>query len=296
MKTAICAIIKDEHAYLKEWIDWHLGIGFTDIHLLEDSGSSSHAEITSKYKNVFLRRYATDKDIQEGFKAYTKGNNQERLYFWFCDNFNDEYDWVACIDVDEFVFFENGYSLAMLCEEFSESPAVLLYWKMMGANGHIKKPDAKVVEAYTKQALLLQGEECWCYKSFINLKRYQGFTNLHLACGAVKTNYMANPDDLYVGESFDKAWINHYFTKSWEEWCNRIYKRGGTINGHRTLSQFFEVNVDMKHLKKQLINEVVDRKPNGSYWIDKEEYIIAGGNFKKISEKIQAHKLATSIF
>ena len=41
-KTAICAILKNEHQYLDEWIRHHLDIGFDEIYLYEDFGSKSH--------------------------------------------------------------------------------------------------------------------------------------------------------------------------------------------------------------------------------------------------------------
>lgn len=287
MKTAVCAIIKDEHLYIKEWIEHHFNIGFDAIHLLEDKGSKSHIDITSQYNNVFLRSLESDLELQEDFKKmniYIKSNQQDRWYFWFSEHYKDNYDWVAYIDVDEFVFFEENYSLQQLCNDYSDYPAVLLYWKMMGASGHIQKPNGNVVDAYTEETLLVPGEEGWSYKSFVNLKKYQGFTNLHTAIGAVKTNFDYNPEERYIGRCFDKAWLNHYFTKSWEEWCNRIYKRGGTINGHRTLAQFFDVNVNMEHLRKKLISEIADKIPNGSYWLDKKNLIIAGGNWKEIQK------------
>ena len=65
MKTSICAIIKDEHLFLEEWIEWHLGLGFDAIHLFEDKGSKSHEEICAKYSNVYLRRYEDDEEVQE---------------------------------------------------------------------------------------------------------------------------------------------------------------------------------------------------------------------------------------
>lgn len=64
MKTAICAIIKDEHLFLKEWIDWHLSSGFDAIHLFEDKGSKNHEGIIKEYNNVFLRRYEDDNEIK----------------------------------------------------------------------------------------------------------------------------------------------------------------------------------------------------------------------------------------
>lgn len=50
----ICAIIKDEQLFLKEWIDYHLNLGFNKIVLFEDFDSTSHKDITDSYDNVEL--------------------------------------------------------------------------------------------------------------------------------------------------------------------------------------------------------------------------------------------------
>jgi len=42
----ICSIIKNEHQYLEEWIDYHLNLGFDGIYLVEDVTSKSHSNIT----------------------------------------------------------------------------------------------------------------------------------------------------------------------------------------------------------------------------------------------------------
>jgi FkbM family methyltransferase len=278
MKTAICAIIKDEHLFLKEWIDWHLNLGFDAIHLFEDKGSDSHEDIVKEYDNVFLRRYEDDIKIKELLSEQWSSQRQQKLYDWFAKEFSNKYDWVAFIDIDEFVFFADGYNLDKLCEEFEPYPAVLLNWQMMGANRHITRPDS-VIDAYTKIAVMNNPfESSWLYKSFVNLKRYKGMLNLHRAVDAVNT--LHSPD--YLQTCYSKAWINHYFTKSWEDWCDRIFNRGGTLVGHRKLADFFKCNADMLPMKKQLISDVAHKIPNGSYWLDKEEGLIAGGNVKKI--------------
>ena len=53
-KTALGAILKNEHQYLDEWIRHHLDIGFDEIYLYEDFGSKSHSIITDKYSSVHL--------------------------------------------------------------------------------------------------------------------------------------------------------------------------------------------------------------------------------------------------
>lgn len=279
MKTAICAIIKDEHLYLKEWIDWHLNVGFDAIHLFEDKGSKSHEEICEKYSNVYLRRYEDDEEIRHILRNQGTSQRQLVLYEWFAKKYKDTYGWVAFIDADEFVFFGENYSLNTLCEEFADYKSVLLNWRMMGANGHIVRPGGGIIESYTTECgSVVSIDKEWMYKSFVNLSLFEGFHNLHRAYGSVNTHHSPNFKQLH----YDKAWLNHYFTKSWEDWCDRIFKRGGTLRGHRKLTDFFKCNTDMLHLKKELVLSVADRIPTDTYWIDREQKIIAGGNVKKI--------------
>ena len=81
---------------------------------------------------------------------------------------------------------------------------------------------------------------------------------------------------------FKKAWIRHYFTKSWEEWVTRIMKRGDLCNGNRRLKMFFICNPDLAHRRKELIRSVAHMLPvgNKSLWLDRD--IIAGGNVERI--------------
>ena len=277
MKTAICAIIKDEHLFLKEWIDWHLSLGFDAIHLFEDKGSKSHEELTKEYDNVFLRRYETDEELRQIIAPEYGNKKQSRLYQWFCDNCNT--NWVAFIDIDEFLMFEEGWCLDRLCAEFSSAPAVFLFWKMKGASGHIKRPLCSVVEAYTEDAPFVSQDEGWNMKSLVNIDKGLGMRTVHHANGAVCTDNTEGYEPVY-----SKAWLNHYFSKSWEDWCDRIYKRGDVYKGHRTLAQFFEVNPSMEHLRDELIASVAEKIPNSTHWLDKKRGLIAGGNVKKIME------------
>lgn len=276
-KTAICIIIKNEQEYLKEWIDYHLNLGFTDIHIYEDRGSTSHADIIKDYPNVLLHT-TEDKEINR-ILSIEGSARQKSLYDYFCIAYKSKYDRVAFIDIDEFITFADGYNLEMLCNEFEDDTAVLLNWKMIGASGYISKPELPTVEAYTVEGKFLPGDTGWAYKSFVNLQKYTTMKNLHFADGAVNTDHKESILDL----KYDKVWINHYFTKSWEDWCNRIFKRGGTLNGHRTLDQFFIVNPDMAALRTELLLSVIDYNPIGSMWISKEEKIMKGGNIRKLN-------------
>ena len=77
----------------------------------------------------------------------------------------------------------------------------------------------------------------------------------HEVCDGVNTEFSYDLRE----KSYKKAWINHYFTKSWEEWVYRFAKRGDIVSGHRKLEQFFETNKDMEHLKNKLVKEAIEK-------------------------------------
>lgn len=278
MNTAICTIIKDEHRFLEEWIEWHLGLGFDAIHLFEDKGSKSHKEICAKYSNVYLRRYEDDEEVRELLAAQGKSHRQVVLYSWFAETYRDRYEWVAFIDIDEFVIFAEGWNLARLCEEYSAYPAIHLSWRMKGASGHIARPECGVMEAYKEDCPFVPQDTGWRVKSFAHLSRFEGMRTVHHSVGGVNVYGEPSQDQ----SIYEVAWLNHYFSKSWEDWCDRIFNRGGTLNGHRTLAQFFECNPSMEPMRDELIASVSDRIPNGTYWLDRKRGLIAGGNVKKI--------------
>lgn len=238
MKCTICAIIKDEQQYLEEWIIHNLNIGFYDIHLYEDFGSTSHKDITDKYENVHLHQY---KEVQ-----YTSetGTHQYNLFQWFVMQYKEQYDWCAYIDIDEYIEFDDGYNLDMLCNEFKCYSSVYLCWKMYGANGHIKKPDGDVQENYrTKEHIPFN--EPYAYKSFVNFHSNRIVVySVHKICSGVFTNY----DNKWPVKPviYEKAWINHYFTKSWEEWLWRFKVRGDVTPGNRQIEEFFILNPELR--------------------------------------------------
>jgi hypothetical protein len=115
MRTCILTIIKNEHLYLDEWIQYHLNIGVDHLFIFEDIDSNSHKEITNKYGDkVSLSNVSTIlselglKRAQE-YKR-TKAKNPQEMYIYkglyYLQN-NFDYDWCFAIDVDEFITLED---------------------------------------------------------------------------------------------------------------------------------------------------------------------------------------------
>ena len=244
MKTAICVMIKDENDYLDEWLDYHLNLGIDEIYLYEDYDSKSHLDIVKPYGNkVHLNSINV---IFEKNKKLMGINNQEKLFYWFPIEYKN-IDWVLFIDVDEFLILKQP--LQDLLEEYKNETAILLRWVWYGASGHINKPVGKVMDNFTKNVTTLYDYH-WSFKSFLNCKNFKKWEKpIHKVEGGVYPLYD------WGGH---KAFIKHYFTKSWEEWKTKVLSRGDCSIGHRKVYDFFKLNPDMLHLKEQLMSEVTE--------------------------------------
>ena len=248
MKTAICVIIKDEEEYLNEWLEHHLNLGIDEIFLYEDYGSKSHLDIVKPYGDrvhlnsidIIFNSPDPDKNV-----INTGERNQIQLFNYFPQMYKDEFDWVLFNDLDEFLILKQP--LHKLLEEYKNETAILLRWKWYGASGHINKPTGKVMDNYTKPTTTTF-DWGWQFKSFLNCKNFQKWEkHLHKVEGAVF------PLTDWGGH---KAWLNHYFTKSWEEWKTKILDRGDSMPGHRKIEDFFQLNYDMLSLKNDLLLEI----------------------------------------
>ena len=269
MKICILTVIKNEQEYLDEWIKYHLDLGIDHIFIFEDTDSDSHKEITNKYGNsVSLDSILSvlsdeDKKKTEELKQ-TKKNNPQFTYLkngllyikeLFCD-----YDWCFVIDNDEYITLENkADSIKDTISMYKDYDAVILQWKCYGANGMIEKPDYKkngLINTYTKEIKgYVPTKSLASYtKTCYNLKTYKKefFWYTHQPtnkCNFCRTNFQRDR----FKPTYDKIYIRHYITKSWEEYVWKRKVRGFLYGEIRDFDFFFKVNPDMNYLKSELI-------------------------------------------
>ena len=273
MKCCILTVIKNEQEYLDEWIKYHLDLGIDHIFIFEDIDSTSHIEICKKYgdrvslNSVLIMLNDTDKKKVYDLKATKKSNPQyiyiQKGFTYIQKNYTDKYNWCFVIDNDEFITLENNKdSLKDIVSLYKNYDAFIMQWKCYGANGYINKPDYSIkgiVDTYTKEitgyipTATPQSLSKTCY----NLKTYKEnyFLYTHQPskeCNFCRTNFERNRNK----PVYDKIYIRHYITKSWEEYVWKKQKRGFLFGKIRNYDFFFEANQDMKDKKEELINEV----------------------------------------
>ncbi|MBQ3414574.1 MAG: glycosyltransferase family 2 protein [Clostridia bacterium] len=247
MIKAIFTNIKDEHRYLEEWLEYHIRMGFNKFILFEDAGSRSHLDIINKYSKV------TNIDFYDNIlKADSVELKDITCFNYILENYND-IDWIIKLDPDEYLVLDNNMTIDDLLYNVNDDVNQITYlWKLYNACGLIEEPSHgkySVVDTYIGDIDISQladyfttntsKNEYELGKSFLRYKWFLTNTNLHISDGFPH----------YIIDSvifFDNGHINHYITKSFEEFYNRL-KNKGEYNKefYRKIGDFFVLNPDM---------------------------------------------------
>lgn len=242
MEIYICAIIKNEHKDLKEWIDYHFNLGVTRIVLFEDGGQS-HKDIIDSYGNKIIFIPLKEEPNKSKHKV-----RQQLCYEQWFKKMNVG-DWCFFIDADEFLHFElSFYNIkelmhAMECEGISDMP---IFWEMYGANGQWKRGDGGVVDTFryplsddiNLKTILRHDSKCFVHKMEGDNEKFESCHH--------KTHRTENEYKFLKSQYYGKVRLRHYYTKSYEDWCNKK-ARGGFLEPNKKSNDdiFWQLNPEM---------------------------------------------------
>lgn len=234
--SAVVLLIKEENRYLEEWIDWHLALGFDHIYIYDNGIRERVEEVTGGYEKE------KKKKITVIDWSGHHDHIQQDAYNHFLENFKEKVRWGLFIDSDEFLRFTSDVSdVNTFLKEYEDYTEIWGYEVEYDANGQEAYEEKPVRERFTRQTDVREG---FYYKNFIQVNRIDSFL-MHYAYYDEAKHLLLKSEqsnrELFV--------IDHYYTKSWEEWQKKIKERGGADpNYHKALREFFVYNPDMRHL------------------------------------------------
>lgn len=250
MKTAICCIAKCENRYLHEWVSYHLALGFSQIFIWDNNNpNGEHPEdVLADFSQVTVLDCRGEKAFQN--KAYTK----------FYNEYGKEYDWIAYIDVDEFITFSEGSKLKTIDEFLNRYDAsvqiVHLNWMCYGDDDIVGLDRFDVVTRFLNplpfdKHVQYDFPENNHVKSIIRGGIDVGDLQItvHTPREGKFVVYDADgkpcPNDYFHPYTFQTAYIRHYVTKTIDEWLAKISRGRATLNSVEALypiEKFFIYN------------------------------------------------------
>lgn len=272
-KICVFTVIKNEHLYLREWIEHNIKIGVDKIYVFEDEGSDSHKDILDDYEPVELIT------IEELFRgrmdklAFYRSVHRLNQNLWQNECFDyirhmGVYDWVLVLDIDEFI--ESERDLHETLDRYVDYDEVLLYWINYGANGHVDRPDyvGSYRSYYTKRCEYDENDKKYhtIRKKAVNMRHIKDtyhFISHHHPSSRCFCNSAGVADRLSI--CTDHIYLKHYITKSFEDYYYKLYKRGMCYKEHRSLDDFFKMNSDMAPLKDEILNKILNKRIHYNY-------------------------------
>jgi len=224
---SIYANFRDEAPYLYEWVVYHLLIGVSHFYLYNHLSKDNYLEVLQPF-------------IEKGIITLHQHNSvtpPKFINYKKCiKEYKDETQWIAFIDLDEYVVVKDNNNLRSYMEGFENYNGVGLCWLYYGNNNIQKQDDRLVFERFPMREKISNIKTERLFKTIADPRQ-------------IDTNKISNPhyfhykDGKFVDEkyseigagapgapedpaftctpSYENAYIAHYKRKSLEEFINR---------------------------------------------------------------------------
>ena len=235
---AVAAIAKNEGPYIKEWIEFYVKQGVAHFLIYDNDSDDNMREVLQPF-------------IDQGLVSYKRLPGKVRqldAYNMAVNNYKNKFRYIAFLDCDEFCFcLEHDKNLYEFVDELmkahKQAGGIGANWLIFGSSGYETKPAGGVLKNFVMCAeknfianhyvkTICDPQKVFMFNDAhkpIYLKGYENF------------NENGEIIKLSVTEevSFDKIRINHYFSKSKEEYIKKRNRGMADNKNIRPMDNFY---------------------------------------------------------
>ena len=263
IRVALVAICRLENNYLLEWISYYLNIGIDKI-ILGDNNFDGEDNVEELVKDYIAKGVLDLKD--ERNKILIQDDFYNRMY----DEYKNQFDWICFFDIDEFLVFSESLETYNIKEYLSLSifdnyDVIKINWLIFGDNNiTFDNKNYSVIDRFkcpvTPINFSLPGQKIANLPFPLNLmvksivRCYPNAkTNFAVHFPANKCNFCNNkgepelPMSVNKSINYDYAQLNHYVTKTLDEYIQKINRGEPCRNFNakdkiKKLLNFFDYN------------------------------------------------------
>ncbi|MDP3399514.1 MAG: glycosyltransferase family 92 protein [Brevundimonas sp.] len=135
----VVSMFKDEAEYFEEWICHYIGLGVDHFVLYNNNSVDNSREVLFKYIN---RGIVTLID-------WPMRGGQVEAFNHAATLFGRSTEWVAFLDVDEFLIFKGGWTLGSYLDSVGdEVEQIILPWRNFSFSGHKTPASGLITESF----------------------------------------------------------------------------------------------------------------------------------------------------
>ena len=234
LDISICVIAKNENLYIKEFVEYYFKLGVDKIFVYDNN------DLEGENFNVILGEYIKNKFV-DIIDVRGISSIQIPIYNYCYRKNKNFYDWIGFLDIDEYLFIENKVSIKnyLSHERFNKCQTVFFNWIMFNDNNLIKYDSRNLINRFKNPTFKFnQG------KSFVRGKINRLVIPTTHIPGININNFCNSNGELiypknFFGYKFEKnpkAFIKHFYTKTVEEFCDKINK--GHAHFHKNHTKY----------------------------------------------------------
>jgi len=220
--AVLCVIVLNEKQYIDEWINYHLGLGFSKIVVYDNSASFD------------LREWRLQEQITPMVEVihFPGLASQQRSYLTCAQSalngqFGENKKWAAFFDVDEFLVLKKHEHVDQLLEEHlpKGSGALGINWAMFSFNGKLLCDAKPVTKRFVYRDPNVNDNKH--VKSIVRLDDMQMNSKPHAHYPRLKNGNQHDTNGTVFSGPFNKngpldvAAFHHYNTKSYGEFVKK---------------------------------------------------------------------------
>jgi hypothetical protein len=209
------SLMKNEADYLIEWIEYHLLVGVERFFLVDNNSDDNTTRMIQPYIDLELVR----------LRKYAGLHPQLPVYNTVLPTLRNESYWVAVIDIDEFIVPLESHCIHPILHSLEREVGIFVHWVVYSSNGKQKKEDGLVIERFRAHAtwnhrqnkygkLISKPREI--VQADVHASRYRSGNAVNLCQGKYANRVHKN------WPCHERMRINHYWTKSREEWVRKV--------------------------------------------------------------------------
>ncbi|MGV3092272.1 glycosyltransferase family 2 protein [Lactiplantibacillus argentoratensis] len=233
---SVVCIVKNEAPYIEEWLKYHISVGVEHFYIYDNESDDNLTEVLKKFDDVITLQSIAGPVRQ--LDAYNDALNK----------FSRETKYLAMIDADEFLYSPVGnHKLYPIVDKLFNNTSIggiAVNWVIYGSSGFEKRPNGLVTSNFVHRS-----EDDFYKNKFIkticNPRKVYSFTISHAANyfpGYYAVNELGVTVPWASSEqvSISQIRINHYYSKSREEFMKKRARGSGEVLGLRYIEEFDE--------------------------------------------------------
>jgi hypothetical protein len=208
MDIVALVFVQNEMAYLPQWLEYHLDLGFTRFLLYDNYSTDNPFELTKLYPVEYIKIPHGWRNKNPGLWARHEMLARLRGVDWFWNGSVDEY--IRCVQDEK---------ITDVLKDFEDTAALAVNWKLFTAGGKEKKEPGLVIERFTK----FWHDPSRHIKTICKPNRVERWSSPHDVVPRDDWRAVNEKHEPFIGPfapyfTGERIVIHHYYTMSREEY------------------------------------------------------------------------------